>query len=824
MALDASSSDFFTHLVSAIGDGVIAVDTDGIVTHLNPIAVELTGWLLEEALGEHISTVFPIINEESRKPVANPALQVLESGSPTELANHTLLVCRDGSEVPIDDSGSPITDESGSVTGAVIVFRSIAERRAIEIEREEVQKLTQLHGEVGNAVAESSSQSEMLHRICWAIVEHLGASFARVWTLDTSGKRLDLRASAGSEESLDDAHATIAIGDNTIGKIAADASSYYTNEIDGSSPSDIRSGVGSGMVAFAGYPLVADDRLIGVVAVFAKHSLSDHGFDALEAISKITANGIVRHLISIENQKLDLRYEAMIRQISDYAVFMTDADGVATTWNQGVESVLGFKQEEFIGLPVKKTIFTEDAISNGVPEWEFSTAVSSGSCTDDRWMRKQDGSTFWASGITTSVTDENGRVIGFSKVLRDLTHRKDAEDAIKQLNAELSEADRRKTHFLATLAHELRNPLSPITSALALMRDDAIDNAELATLREMVERQVEQMVHLVDDLLDLSRISRGKIDLRRTKCRLQPIIRQAIESVQPFIAESSHVLKTDIPDQRITLHGDAVRLAQVFTNLLNNAAKYTPLDGKICLSIEVKGEAVEITISDNGIGIENHKIGSIFDMFSQADVSLERGKAGLGIGLALVKTLVEMHEGSIQLESGGRNEGTTVTVTLPIIPDSPVDRQSDLLELERQRVQAAEESESSAEAPTTATIRRVLVVDDMHAITFTLSRLIGKLGHTVETAGSAREAIDKIPTFAPDVVISDISMPEMNGYELAAECRTRFDDRNLVLVAMTGFGHDADKVRALEAGFDHHMIKPPDARVLASFFRELDKE
>lgn len=509
-------------------------------------------------------------------------------------------------------------------------------------------------------------------------------------------------------------------------------------------------------------------------------------------------------------------YQTMIEQVRDYAVFMTDADGFATTWNQGVKNVLGFEEGEFIGQPVAEIIFTEEAQANDVPGWEFRSACKSGSCTDDRWMQRKDGTTFWASGITTAIEDDEGKVIGFSKIMRDLTHRKDADDAIRQLNAELSAADARKSQFLATLAHELRNPLSPITSTMAVIEQRNDLPNDVVEMCSMVSRQVKQLIHLVDDLLDVSRIGRSQIKLNKCHCRFQPIVQQAIEAVQPFIIDSLHSFYMDIQEEPIYLSGDPARLAQVVTNVLNNAAKYTPENGQIWIKLQSEGDKATLSLTDTGIGIGPEKLAQVFDIFVQGDTSSERGKQGLGIGLSLVKTLVELHDGDIDIASDGVGKGTTVTITLPTIGIENVDREKD----HERREEEIERLVDSVDDAVEVSIEplSVLIVDDVYAISFTLSRLIGKLGHLTASAESAAEALRMMEDNCPDVIFSDISMPEMNGYDFAMECRRRFPEKAITMVAMTGHGQAADVERAIAAGFHEHMVKPPDARKLAQFF------
>ncbi|WP_175517117.1 ATP-binding response regulator [Planctomicrobium piriforme] len=409
------------------------------------------------------------------------------------------------------------------------------------------------------------------------------------------------------------------------------------------------------------------------------------------------------------------------------------------------------------------------------------TALSEGAeCNIEYRTIWPDGSLHWVlvRGLVALPIDRAGTWM--SGVSLDVT-------AHKQAETDLRDADRRKDEFLAMLAHELRNPLAPIRTGLELL---AITGTEAESINVMRE-QVDHLVRLVDDLLDVSRITRGKVQLRMEAVDFVAVAQRAIETVRPMIRAHRHTLTVAIPTQLLWVNADPVRLAQVISNLLNNAAKYTENEGHLWLTISADGGNVSLSVRDTGLGLDAELLPHVFDLFTQADRSLERSEGGLGIGLTLVKTLVEMHGGSVLARSEGIGKGSEFTITLPLLQHG------------------GPRHEASA-PPSVPKGRRILLVDDNVGTTTVQSKLLANLGpHQVRVANDGWTAIAVADEFRPEVILLDIGLPQMSGYEVARHLREQPRFAKTVLVALTGYGTDEDRRRSKEAGFDLHIVKPP---------------
>jgi two-component system CheB/CheR fusion protein len=403
----------------------------------------------------------------------------------------------------------------------------------------------------------------------------------------------------------------------------------------------------------------------------------------------------------------------------------------------------------------------------------------------------------WHLSRAVPVRDESGQVVRWFGTNTDIT------DLI-EMEAALKEADRRKDEFLALLAHELRNPLAPVRNAVQIMKLLGPVAPPLQQAREMIDRQVEHLTRLVDDLLDVSRITRGKITLRKEPAELSAILTRAVETSRPLIEANRHTLTVSIPPDSIRVIADPTRLEQVFANLLNNAAKYTERGGSVALIVERHGDVVAVRVRDTGFGIPAEVLPHVFDLFMQADRTLDRAQGGLGIGLTLVKALVEMHGGTVTAHSAGLGKGSEFVVQLPVVKDKGQGTKG--------------EAESPTPGPSPFGLRpsrRVLVVDDNRDAAESLGMLLRLWGHEVRTAHDGRSGLKAALSYRPQVVLLDIGLPGLDGYEVARRLREEFGGAAL-LVAMTGYGREEDRRRAEEVGFDAHLTKPADPAALRS--------
>jgi PAS domain S-box-containing protein len=415
-------------------------------------------------------------------------------------------------------------------------------------------------------------------------------------------------------------------------------------------------------------------------------------------------------------------------------------------------------------------------------------------------LRRRDGAYRWFLVRANPSHDEAGKLTGWYGATTDIHDHKLAEQALR-------EVDQRKDEFLATLAHELRNPLAPLRNCLHILRmaeqGEAGAHVDMQRLHGVMERQVAQLVRLVDDLLEVSRITRGMVPLHLQLVSLADVIDRAVETSRPLIDGAHHELVVSVPPKPLVLHADPVRLAQVLSNLLNNAAKYTEPGGRIVLDARGEGDEAVIVVQDNGLGIATDQIARVFDLFSQAEHSIGHAAGGLGIGLTLVRSLVDMHGGSVVARSAGLGQGSEFEVRLPLAQG-----EADPL--------AAKES-----ASTSGTRMRLLVVDDNREHTDSLALFLRMQGHQVRTAYDAASALTWQVAFAPDAVLLDLGMPGVDGYEVCRRMRAADGGEQLVVVAITGWGQPEVRTRTAEAGFDAHVVKPVDPVALENLVDSL---
>jgi PAS domain S-box-containing protein len=527
----------------------------------------------------------------------------------------------------------------------------------------------------------------------------------------------------------------------------------------------------------------ADGKLMGVVMVFRDVTQRRRAQRALERSEQLLAD-------FFENAAVGLHW--------------VGPDGTVLRVNQTELDLLGYTRDEYVGRHISEFHADGPVID------DILNKLSCGECLDSyaARLRCKDGSIKHVL-ISSNVLWEDGKFIHTRCFTRDVTAQKMAELALREevanrqrAEAALLDADRRKDEFLATLAHELRNPLAPIRQAALISQASQATDAQKRWSHDVITRQVNHMALLLDDLLDISRITRGTLELRTEMTELSAVVDAALETARPAIEAKRHRLMLDIPAAPVTFAADPLRLAQVLSNLLTNAAKYTNAEGTIRLRARSDGREITIAVADNGVGMEPGAIPQLFVMFSQVRSSRDRSEGGLGIGLALAKGLVELHGGCIEAHSAGLGRGSEFTVRMP------------------HRSLEARGREPAAQAANVPLVsRRVLIADDNQDAAETLALFLQLEGHEVIVAHSGREALDTIRARLPEVAVLDIGMPDLNGYEVAKQVRQQSLGRVVTLIAVTGWGQEADKMKALAAGFNHHFTKPVEPMVLSQLLR-----
>jgi PAS domain S-box-containing protein len=474
---------------------------------------------------------------------------------------------------------------------------------------------------------------------------------------------------------------------------------------------------------------------------------------------------------------------------------MLDSLGTVTSWNAGARRIKGYEATEVIGKHFSR-FYTPDDVEAGKPWTELAIAREQGRAEDEGWRVRKDGSKFWARVVVTPVLDSEGTLCGYAKVTQDLTLRRHSE-ALELTAANVND-------FIAVLAHELRNPLAPIRSAVQLQRISDPADPGYDKMREIIERQSGQLSRIVDDLLDISRITRGTLSIDKHPRDLGSIVNRGVETARPNIEAGKHTLEVTLPVVPVRVNCDELRLTQALTNILNNAARYTDPGGRITVTVstaESEGTPLgRISVRDTGKGIDPTLLHSIFGMFVQGKDPLQRPAAGLGVGLALTRSLVELHHGTVEARSEGVGKGSEFIISLPLLsPELITDSSAKKSPV---RLSALAEVERSPAK------RRILIVDDNVDAAVALASLLKKYGHDVLEVHDGTEAIKAFEGFRPEIVLLDIGMPGMNGLEVARRLRQRNRSPRVLIIAITGWGKTEDEAVSREAGFDLHLVKP----------------
>jgi PAS domain S-box-containing protein len=721
--------------LSSIGDAVVATDAVGRVTFMNPVAGQLTGWSGDEAAGRPLFAVLSLLHEQTRAPLPDPVALVVRHGQADAPDERALLLTRDGRELAIEDKAAPIRGADGEVRGAVLVFRDVTARRMAEQQRVRAQELVLSTLE---SIPDAFVRLSPDWRITWVNQQYerrsgrpRAAQLGKLWWDEWP-------VLAGSEC---DARLRHAMASREAEEFETDCPLWHS------------------WLAVKACPTGGGELALFIQDVTARHQ-AEASLRASEERFRLAADAVSGIIYDLDLKSGRVERSQGLFEVLGYHPH--EVDPTADWWWWQVHP------DDRHELERKRDPERGFALERGVYLYR---------------VRHKDGHYVWLSDRSVGVRDAQGRMVRQVGCSIDISALKDAEDRLR-------DADRRKDEFLATLAHELRNPLAPISNAVQFLKA-TVHEPKAAWGLGVVERQVQTMARLLDDLLDVSRISRNKLVLRREQVELGAVLRQAVETSRPLIDMGGHALSVALPPEPVLLDADPVRLAQVFSNLLTNAAKYTPGGGHIDVSAARSGDEVAVSVRDDGIGIAPDMLPRLFEIFSQAEPALARAQGGLGIGLSLVRGLVELHGGRIEAHSAGTGHGSQFVVTLPV---------------------HAHGAPAAVAAPRAAAPAhcRVLVADDNRDGADSLRAALEAMGHEVCVAYDGERAVALALEKRPDVMLVDIGMPRKNGYEVCGEIRRQPWGPAVLMVALTGWGQDEDRRRAAEAGFDHHLVKPAD--------------
>jgi PAS domain S-box-containing protein len=750
--------------LSSIGDAVITTDAEGGVTFLNPVAQSLTGWAQDDAAGIPLDTVFKIINENTRRAVENPAARALREGLIVGLANHTLLIAKDGTERAIDDSAAPIRNENGEVAGVVLVFRDVTERRQAE-----------------QALRESEERFRLL-------VE--GAQDYAIFMLDPKGNIVSWNAGA---ERIKGYRAAEIIGKHFSIFYPADAIEAVWPQ------QELEIAAAAGRFEDEGWRLRKDGSSFWANVVIT--AVRDENGD-LKGFSKITRDLTERMQKEAQLRESENRFRRLFETAKDGILILDFSTGKITDANPFITERLGYSSGELLGKELWQIGLFKDTEASQIA---FRQLQEHGYIRySDLPLQTKDGLIVEVEFISNVYNVDHQPVIQCN--IRDITERRQLLRAQAQAEAS-ADLHRRKDEFLAMLSHELRNPLAAIVNAVEVLDLEKHEHPIQEKATNIIRRQVGHLVVLVNELLEVSRILSGGIQLHQEDADGRDIVRQALETARPLIDEHEHELSVSLPAEPIWLHADPIRLEEVIVNLLNNAAKYTPQGGHIWLSLRQDRDEAVLSVRDSGVGIDPELLPHIFDLFTQAQRSLDRSQAGLGVGLTVVRKLVEIQRGTVQAYSKGLGQGSEFIVRLPMLASATP----------RPEVATREGAKQSAQSG------RVLVVDDNADAADSVAILLGAAGYDVRVAYSANSALQTAVEYQPHVVLLDIGLPEMDGYEVAQHLRQHAKLRNTKLIALTGYGQDVDRQRSQESGFDYHLVKPVDSGTLRELLERLMK-
>lgn len=755
--------------LTCIGDGVVVTDVAGRVTFLNAAAERFTGWALADARGRPLPSVFCVVDESTRATVENPAEKVLRTGLAVGNANHTLLLARDGRELAIDNGGAPVREADGSLTGVVLVFRDVSERRVAE-----------------DALRDSElrfrTMADAMPQLAWtARADGYIEWYNRRWYEYTATAPADMEG--WGWQAVHDPAVLPAVMER------------WTLAIATQEPFE--------MVI----PLRGGD---GQFRSFLTRVRPFKDADG-QVIQWFGTNTDVDAML--QAQAVQARLAAIIES-SDDAILSKRLDGTILTWNAAAERLFGYRAAEIVGKPITLLV----PLDRLAEEQGIIERLRRGErCDHVETVRvASDGRRIDVSLTISPLRDADGRVIGASKIARDVTGQKRDREAVAGALRQAEEAkviaeaaSRIKDHFIAVLSHELRTPLNPVLATATMLRADPKFDADTRDQLDLICKNVEAEVSLIDDLLDVTRIERGKTELDLKPIELGAVLHAVLETYRPEANAKCLVVRAELGNSAHWANGDAARLRQVFSNLLKNAIKFTPPGGRVEVGIHVavNGLAV-VRFTDSGVGIEPEAIARIFNAFEQADRSITRHYGGLGLGLTISKAMTELHGGLISATSDGPGKGATFEVRLPLCPagTTPPPRPADT-------------------APTSiepVTPLRILLVEDHADTARVMIRLLASDGHQVTHAADVASSLEYLDEGPFDLLICDLGLPDGSGWDIMRTVRAGGSD--LRGIALSGYGQEADIAASLDVGYLAHLTKPVDVADLLMRIRELARD
>jgi PAS domain S-box-containing protein len=718
---------------------LLMLDPAGRIMSWNPGAEAIKGYRAEEIIGQHFSVFYPPEAVER----GLPARELVVAAKDGRFEDEGWRIRKDGSRFWANVVITALHSPDGALMGYAKVTRDLTERRRHE---------------------EALRYNEVRFR---TLVE--GVRDYAIFMLDPDGDVASWNAGAQQILGLE---AVEAIGSHFSRFLVADGSERERAK------RELNIAALDGRFQEEGWRVRKNGAPFWANVVIT--AIRDERGNLL-GYSKITRDLTERLRHEARLRESEERFRLLVESVVDYAIVTLDDDGMITSWNSGAERINGYSAAEIVGRHFSRLYPPEDVRANK-PWRQLAVARDRGRVNDESWRIRNDGTQYWANNVIAALPENETRRRAYYMVSQDLSQRRHAET--------LADTAQRMHEFIAMLAHELRNPLAPIRNAVALMARRNVQDPLVEAMRQTIDRQSLSLTRIVDELLDVNRVARGQFTIEKQVIDLRDVLARAVETSRPSIDAHGHRLHLAVADRPVECFGDPMRLTQVMVNIINNAAKYTPDGGDIWLSLEKFTTRVEVRVRDNGRGIERDAIDRVFDLFMQVNPNSGSALGGLGVGLALVRRIVELHGGSVHASSGGLGKGSEFIVRLPIAV----------------RPGSMPHADTADVAPDEFLPLRILVVDDNIDAANSLSLLMKSMGHETRAVYDGPSGIAMAQEFSPDVAMLDLGMPVMNGYDVARALRAA--SVRYVLIAVTGWGHEAAKRQAREAGFDHHLVKP----------------